>query len=77
VYMASFAGFAPAENPRLAAIVVIDQPAPGQSYYGGDIAAPVFSTIMSQALTRERVPPTVGFDQPLPPLRSGASNDVP
>jgi cell division protein FtsI (penicillin-binding protein 3) len=77
VYMASFAGFAPAEAPRLAAIVVIDQPGPGESYYGGDIAAPVFARIMSEALTRERVPPTVDLAQPLPKVTSARSNDVP
>ena len=44
-YVASFVGFAPAESPRLAAIVVLDEPR-GGSYFGGDVAAPVFSRIM-------------------------------
>jgi cell division protein FtsI/penicillin-binding protein 2 len=58
-YMASFAGFAPAESPRLAAIVVIDQPGTSnEDYYGGKVAAPLFSTIMQYALHLERVPPT-------------------
>jgi cell division protein FtsI (penicillin-binding protein 3) len=58
-YMASFAGFAPAENPRLAAIVVIDQPGTNnESYFGGKVAAPLFSRIMQYALRLERVPPT-------------------
>jgi cell division protein FtsI (penicillin-binding protein 3) len=56
-YMASFVGFAPAESPRLAAIVVLDEPRSG-SYYGGDVAAPAFSLIMQEALRVERVPPT-------------------
>jgi cell division protein FtsI/penicillin-binding protein 2 len=51
---ASFAGFAPADNPRLAAIVVMD--APQGSPYGADAAAPVFQQIMRFALTYERVP---------------------
>jgi cell division protein FtsI (penicillin-binding protein 3) len=51
---ASFAGFAPAGNPRLAAIVVMD--APQGSPYGADAAAPVFQQIMQFALTYERVP---------------------
>jgi cell division protein FtsI/penicillin-binding protein 2 len=58
-YMASFAGFAPAESPRLAAIVVIDQPGTSnEDYFGGKVAAPLFSTIMQYALHLERVPPT-------------------
>ena len=56
-YMASFVGFAPAESPRLAAIVVLDEPQ-GVSYFGGDVAAPAFSQIMQEALRVERVPPT-------------------
>ncbi|GIU88023.1 MAG: penicillin-binding protein [Acidimicrobiia bacterium] len=52
--MASFAGFAPAGDPRLAAIVVIDEP--GTTQYGSRAAAPVFSEIMQYALIREDVP---------------------
>lgn len=55
-YVASFAGFAPADAPRLATIVVLDEP--GGSYYGGEVAAPAFSRIMQYALRLERVPPT-------------------
>jgi len=55
-YVASFAGFAPADAPRLAAIVVLDEP--GASIYGGEVAAPVFSQIMQYALRLERVPPS-------------------
>ena len=51
---ASFVGFAPAGDPRLAAIVVMD--APQGSQYGADAAAPVFQQIMRFALTYERVP---------------------
>jgi cell division protein FtsI/penicillin-binding protein 2 len=53
-YNASFAGFAPAGDPRLAAIVVVDNPE--ASIYGADAAAPVFQQIMRFALTYERVP---------------------
>jgi len=53
-YMASFAGFAPADNPRLASIVVMD--APTGSIFGADTAAPVFKQVMQFALTYERVP---------------------
>jgi len=47
-YYASFMGFAPADNPRLAAVVVVDQPHP--SYYGGTVSAPVFQEVMDNAL---------------------------
>jgi cell division protein FtsI (penicillin-binding protein 3) len=48
-YMAVFGGVVPASNPRLAAVVVIDEPSKG-SFYGGVVAAPVFSSVMSGAL---------------------------
>jgi cell division protein FtsI (penicillin-binding protein 3) len=57
-YNASFAGFAPADNPRLAAIVVVDSPQ--GSIFGADAAAPVFQQIMRSALAYERVPTTNG-----------------
>ena len=48
-YRASFVGLAPASNPRLVVAVMIDEPTSG-GYYGGTVAAPVFSTVMSGAL---------------------------
>jgi len=48
-YVAVFAGMAPASNPRLAMVVTINEPR-GDVYYGGKIAAPVFSKVMSGAL---------------------------
>lgn len=48
-YVAVFAGMAPASNPRLAMVVTINEPK-GDVYYGGKIAAPVFSNVMSGAL---------------------------
>jgi cell division protein FtsI (penicillin-binding protein 3) len=55
-YLAVFAGLAPASNPRLAAVVIIDEPR-GETYYGGDVAAPVFSRIVSGALRMLAVAP--------------------
>jgi cell division protein FtsI (penicillin-binding protein 3) len=54
-YIASFVGFAPVSNPRLVVAVMIDQPSAGQ-YYGGAVAAPVFSTVMGAALRMLGVP---------------------
>jgi cell division protein FtsI (penicillin-binding protein 3) len=55
-YVASFAGFAPVSNPRLVAIVVINDPT-GEEYYGGLVAAPLFSSVMTGALRLLNVPP--------------------
>lgn len=54
-YVASFLGFAPADNPRLACIVVVDAPQ-GYPYYGGWVAAPVFREIMNDSLRYLEVP---------------------
>ncbi len=47
-YYATFAGFAPADDPRLAAIVIMDEPHP--SYFGGTVCAPVFQEVIENAL---------------------------
>jgi cell division protein FtsI (penicillin-binding protein 3) len=59
-HTASFVGFVPAERPRLAMIVVLDEPKEG--YYGGQVCAPVFRDIALQVLRYLRVPP----ERPLP-----------
>ena len=48
-YFSVFAGIAPAKNPKLVMVVMIDEPSAGQ-YYGGQVSAPVFSKVMSGAL---------------------------
>ncbi len=55
-YLAVFAGVVPASRPRLAVVVMIDEPG-GALYYGGDVAAPVFSAVMSGALRLMTVAP--------------------
>lgn len=54
-YVASFIGFAPAQNPRLLAAVIVDQPV--GDHYGGSVAAPAFGKIASFALPYLGVPP--------------------
>lgn len=54
-YVASFVGYAPASNPRLVIAVMLDEPSAGQ-YFGGTVAAPVFSQVMAGALRRLSVP---------------------
>jgi cell division protein FtsI (penicillin-binding protein 3) len=60
-YKGTFGGVVPASRPRLAAIVMIDEPG-GSKYYGGDVAAPVFANVMAGALRLMGVPPD-GLDQ--------------
>ena len=55
-YLAVFGGFAPVTDPRLVAVVVIDEPG-GEQYYGGAVAAPVFARVLSGALRFLAVPP--------------------
>ena len=66
-YIATFAGFVPAEAPRLSAIVVLDEPHP---YYASLSSAPVFARITKYALRQFRVPPpavTIRTDKTPPP----------
>ena len=60
-YMGVFAGVVPASRPKLAAVVVLDEPS-GKEYYGGDVSAPVFANVMAGALRLLGVPPD-GLDQ--------------
>ncbi|MDP6673406.1 MAG: penicillin-binding transpeptidase domain-containing protein [Gammaproteobacteria bacterium] len=55
-HMALFSGIAPATRPRLAVVVLIDDPSNGE-YYGGAVAAPVFSRIVEGSLRILAIPP--------------------
>ncbi len=55
-YLSVFAGVVPATQPRLAVVVMVDEPR-GALYYGGDVAAPVFSAVTSGALRLMSVAP--------------------
>jgi cell division protein FtsI (penicillin-binding protein 3) len=66
-YVSSFVGFAPASRPRLVVAVMIDEPSAGQ-YYGGTVAAPVFSRVTAGALRMLAVAPDAPVDNVvLPP----------
>ena len=56
-FVGSFVGFAPVNNPQVAIIVVIDEPA--GAYHGGDVAAPVFRAIAEQILPALNVEPDI------------------
>ena len=65
-YIASFVGFAPASNPRLVVAVMIDDPS-GADYYGGEVAAPVFSKVTGAALHALNVPNDAPLDNVITP----------
>jgi cell division protein FtsI (penicillin-binding protein 3) len=69
-YTSVFAGLAPASNPRLAAVVVIDEPTAGK-FLGGDVSAPVFSAVIGRALRLLAVAPddVGGTGQPSVPVQ--------
>lgn len=54
-YVPNFVGFVPAESPRLVGVVVMEEP--HGKYYAGEVVAPVFSRIVSQALSILRIAP--------------------
>jgi len=68
-YTSVFAGVAPASNPRLAAVVVVDEPSAGK-HRGGDVAAPVFSAVVGGALRLLSVEPD-DMTPPGEPLTGG------
>jgi len=57
-YVGMFAGMVPADNPRLVAVVVINDPKGGK-YFGGEVAAPVFGNVVADALRMLKVPPQI------------------
>lgn len=58
-YVSSFVGFAPAKQPALVVLVVVDEPQ--NIYYGGLVAAPVFKKIVREALSYLNIEPNSGF----------------
>ncbi|PYC20480.1 cell division protein [Aquipseudomonas alcaligenes] len=77
-YRSMFAGFAPSTNPRIAMMVVIDEPSKG-GYYGGLVSAPVFSKVMAGSLrlmniTPDNLPPPVDPATAQPQTAAAAAN---
>jgi cell division protein FtsI (penicillin-binding protein 3) len=63
-YLSLFAGVAPARSPRVAMVVMLDEPR-GKQYYGGQVAGPVFSTVMAATLRLMNIAPDAAFG-PIP-----------
>ncbi len=57
-YRAWFVGMAPIDNPRIIVAVMVDEPSNGH-YFGGEVAAPVFSEVVQQTLRSLNVPPDI------------------
>jgi cell division protein FtsI (penicillin-binding protein 3) len=71
-YISSFIGLAPASDPRLIVAVMVDEPT-GPQHFGGDVAGPVFSQIMSGSLRSLGVRP----DAPIVPVQMARQNAAP
>jgi cell division protein FtsI (penicillin-binding protein 3) len=56
LYIGSFCGFAPANNPRLVCLVTVDEPHKGSGYYGGTVACPAVREVLRKGLTVLNVP---------------------
>ena len=61
-FRAWFVGLAPASNPRIVVAVMVDEPS-NRVYYGGDVAAPVFSQVVQQTLRMLGVSPDIDVKQ--------------
>jgi cell division protein FtsI (penicillin-binding protein 3) len=70
-YRGSFVGFAPASDPRIVVAVMIDEPSNGK-YFGGDVAAPVFSSVVGGTLRQLGVAP----DAPMKPIALPSESEM-
>ena len=71
-YVATFAGFVPAERPELSIIVVIDEPT--GDIFGGSVAAPVFADLAQYGLRLFRIPPPIVEHAPAPDTAAARAN---
>ncbi len=72
-YVATFAGYLPAENPRLSVVVILDEPRGEAGYYASQTAAPLFAEVAEYALRRFDIPPTgVAGTEPLTSVGAGS-----
>jgi cell division protein FtsI (penicillin-binding protein 3) len=73
-YNASFVGFAPANNPVLSMIVVVERPE--TTIFGGAVSAPIFQEVMSYALHHYNIPSNGTYQKPLKGTGASISSDV-
>jgi len=66
-YVASFVGFAPADDPQIAALVMVAEPT-GPVYFGSQVAAPVFKAVVQDTLRYLKVPERIQLEKPEMPF---------
>jgi len=71
-YLSLFAGMAPAEDPRVVLVVMLNEPRAGK-FYGGQVAGPVFSAVMAETLRLLNVAPDVAIDPALRMANAGGA----
>ncbi len=71
-YLSLFAGMAPAREPRVALVVMLDEPRTGR-FYGGKVAGPVFSAVMAETLRLLNVAPDAVVDSALRLAHAGGA----
>jgi cell division protein FtsI (penicillin-binding protein 3) len=69
-YLSLFAGIAPADKPRVAMVVMLNEPR-GKKFYGGQVAGPVFSAVMAETLRLLNVAPDIVADRELRMAQAG------
>jgi cell division protein FtsI (penicillin-binding protein 3) len=75
MYLSSFIGLAPIENPRIAVVVLIDEPR-GEHHYGSKVAGPVFARVVSETLRYLGVPGEMPAQQPEAGSPADAAGDT-
>jgi cell division protein FtsI (penicillin-binding protein 3) len=75
-YLSLFAGMIPADEPRLVAVIIIDEPQRGE-YFGGRVAAPIFATVMREATRILNIPPDQPVDASGQPMWLAAGTEPP
>lgn len=65
-YVVSFVGYMPAEDPRFVCLILIDDPKMAKSYYGGIVAAPIFSRVAEKAARYLDLTPSLRAESVLP-----------
>ncbi len=63
MYVGSFCGFAPVDNPRLVCLITVDEPHKGIGYYGGTVACPGVREVLRKGMTVLNVPPRSADEQ--------------
>ena len=66
-YVASFMGYAPADDPRISVLVMVAEPT-GSSYFGSQVAAPVFKAVAQDTLRYLKVPERPNLEKPKYPF---------